>query len=100
MNAASFLAAIREAPDDDVPRLVFADWLEDTGEPDRAEFVRAQVEAVHLPDHDPRRDALERRARELRQAHASRWLADLPLWAWEAVVFRRGMVGELRCTAE
>ncbi len=32
----SFLADILEHPDDDTPRLVFADWLDDHGEADRA----------------------------------------------------------------
>ena len=43
-EAAAFLAAIAANPDDDTPRLIFADWLEEHGEPERAEFVRVQVE--------------------------------------------------------
>jgi uncharacterized protein (TIGR02996 family) len=39
--------AIITAPDDDTPRLVFADYLDENGEPDRASFIRVQVE---LPD--------------------------------------------------
>jgi uncharacterized protein (TIGR02996 family) len=42
----ALLAAVRAAPDDDLPRLVAADWLDERGEPDRAEFVRLQVEAA------------------------------------------------------
>ncbi|MFO0845296.1 MAG: TIGR02996 domain-containing protein [Gemmataceae bacterium] len=38
----AFLADILERPDDDAPRLVYADWLDDHGEPDRATFIRAQ----------------------------------------------------------
>lgn len=38
------LAAILANPDDDTVRLVFADWLEESGEADRAEFIRVQVE--------------------------------------------------------
>ena len=37
------LAACKERPDDDGPRLVLADWLEENGESDPAAFVRAQV---------------------------------------------------------
>jgi uncharacterized protein (TIGR02996 family) len=40
----ALLAAVCEHPDDDTPRLVFADWLDEHGEPDRAEFIRVQVE--------------------------------------------------------
>jgi uncharacterized protein (TIGR02996 family) len=38
----AFLADILEHPDDDAPRLVYADWLDDHGDADRAEFIRAQ----------------------------------------------------------
>ncbi len=38
----SFLTAICESPADDLPRLVYADWLEENGEADRAEFIRVQ----------------------------------------------------------
>jgi uncharacterized protein (TIGR02996 family) len=39
----SFLHAIIENPDDDMPRLVYADWLEDQGDP-RAAAVRKHPE--------------------------------------------------------
>jgi uncharacterized protein (TIGR02996 family) len=32
----AFLASILDNPDDDTPRLVFADWLDETGDPDAA----------------------------------------------------------------
>ena len=38
----AFLQAILDAPDDDTPRLVYADWLEEHGQPDRAEFIRSR----------------------------------------------------------
>src|SRR5688500_16170422 len=43
-TAQAFLDAIVDAPDDDAPRLVYADWLDDHGDADRAEFIRAQCE--------------------------------------------------------
>src|SRR4051812_5383520 len=39
-RADALLAAIAEAPDDDAPRLVYADWLEEHGDDARAEFIR------------------------------------------------------------
>jgi uncharacterized protein (TIGR02996 family) len=49
--AQGFLDAIREAPEDDTPRRIFADWLEDNGWPDRAAFVRLQLlSAEHETD--------------------------------------------------
>ncbi len=44
----AFMAAILAAPDDDLPRLVFADWLDEHGEPERAEFIRVQCELARL----------------------------------------------------
>ena len=49
----ALLRAICEAPWEDTPRLVFADWLEENGQPERAEFIRLQIELKALP-HDER----------------------------------------------
>lgn len=38
------LSDIIASPGDDGLRLIFADWLEDAGDPDRAAFIRVQVE--------------------------------------------------------
>lgn len=46
----AFLRAIFDAPDDDTPRLVYADFLEENGQPDRAEFIRVQCELDRLRD--------------------------------------------------
>jgi uncharacterized protein (TIGR02996 family) len=41
----ALLAEIRENPGDDLPRLAYADWLDDTGgDLERAEFIRLDVE--------------------------------------------------------
>src|SRR5437016_2642828 len=61
----AFLQAILEAHDDDAPRLVYADWLDDHGDEWRAEFIRVQCEAARLPEGDPRRRELAARADEL-----------------------------------
>lgn len=39
----ALLHAIRVNPDDDLPRLVAADWLEDHGDGQRAEQIRRQI---------------------------------------------------------
>jgi uncharacterized protein (TIGR02996 family) len=51
---AALLRAICETPDDDTPRLVFADWLQEHGEEERAEFIRVQCEAARLAADDSR----------------------------------------------
>lgn len=43
MTEEAFLRAIREAPDDPAPRLIFADWLEEQGDP-RCEIIRLYAE--------------------------------------------------------
>lgn len=47
MNAtdtgAALLSAILAEPADDLHRLAYADWLEETGDPERAEFIRLQL---------------------------------------------------------
>lgn len=44
------LNAILEDPADDMRRLVYADFLEENGERDRAEFIRVQIELVPYQD--------------------------------------------------
>lgn len=39
-----FMRAICERPDDDAPRLIFADWLREQGEDERAEYIRLAIE--------------------------------------------------------
>lgn len=42
----AFLRSICETPRDMAPRLIFADWLEDNGQPERAEFIRVSLAVV------------------------------------------------------
>jgi len=45
----ALIAAVCAAPDDDLPRLVLADWLDEHGESERSEFIRVQVEIAKGP---------------------------------------------------
>jgi uncharacterized protein (TIGR02996 family) len=92
MKQAAFLEAIREHPGDDAPRLVYADWLDEHGDPDRAEFIRTQCRLAGLGEDDPARDALELRERALLAGHGAAWREELPPWARKGAVFRRGFV--------
>src|SRR4051812_46175401 len=51
-KAAGFLDDITAHPDDDNPRLIYSDWLEDQGDVARAEFIRVQIERTRLPEWD------------------------------------------------
>ncbi len=99
MLRAAFLASIIENPDDDAPRLVFADWLEEHGEPERAAFIRSQIEWARTSPDDPRHLAAQRRAQELLHAHGSTWLREIPSWARSSAVFDRGFVTRVNTTA-
>lgn len=44
----ALLAAIRATPEDDVPRVVYADWLDEHGRGDRAAFVRLQIRLAEM----------------------------------------------------
>jgi uncharacterized protein (TIGR02996 family) len=56
-----FLKAIFAAPIDDLPRLVFADYLDEHGDPGWAELIRLQCELANLPAGDERVKPLTRR---------------------------------------
>ena len=55
---AAFLRGVSEDPDDDAPRLIFADWLDEHGRADKAAFVRLEVELSRLPQSSERYDSL------------------------------------------
>lgn len=87
-----FLAAIVRRPDDDLPRLIFADFLDETGDCDRAEFIRLQCAAARGED------APEDRVSELEIAHRDEWLAPLGAGVYHAE-FRRGFAEHLVMSA-
>jgi uncharacterized protein (TIGR02996 family) len=90
----AFLQAIIEQPDDDTPRLIYADWLDEHGDPDRAEFIRVQCELACLPEGDARRAGLKLRERALLALHEATWAAPLRgrVASWK---FRRGFVEQI-----
>jgi uncharacterized protein (TIGR02996 family) len=86
--------AILEHPDDDTPRLIYADALEDEGHGKLAAFVRAQVEVARLAEYDSRAIRHRHHAQEL-VAEANRWLLEQPGLPdglqWVQEPFRRGL---------
>lgn len=90
----TLLRAICENPDDDLPRLAFADWLDEYDQPGRAAFVRAQVELARTPDWEPH--AVFCRHRRPEWSHGGPWRDTLPPlpgnWTvdWHPHPFRRG----------
>jgi hypothetical protein len=74
-------------------RLVYADWLEEQGNP-HGEFIRVQCRLARLVANDPNRAALEMRERQLLERFQDEWLGRLRQWAlrW---TFRRGFLETL-----
>jgi uncharacterized protein (TIGR02996 family) len=88
-----FLRATIENPGDDTPRLIYADWLDERGDP-RGEFIRVQCQLARLPETDSRLEGLRARERALQNDHQQQWLGlpHHPLLHWR---FERGFVAGL-----
>ncbi len=96
-TAEAFLEAIIANPDDDAPRLMYADWLEEQGDAARAEFIRVQIALARMGEEDGRREGLRRRERELLEANEGAWLGA----TWEVLRahrFTRGLLDYIDLT--
>ena len=94
-DEAAFLQSIADRPDDDAPRLVFADWLDERGESGRAEFIRVQCELASSKLDKKRRHELRLRERDLLNEHRQNWIEAIELPV-EDVVFERGLIARAR----
>ncbi len=104
MTEDAFLQTIRENPDDDGPRLVYADWLEERGDP-RGEFIRVQCELARVEQgaEVPDLNGLQDREDELITAHRQEWLGPLAKFVKEqslTAVFHRGFVDRINIDAD
>jgi len=71
-EAEAFLQRIRAHPDDDAERLVFADWLDEQGDP-LGRFIRVQLALAEPPTNEELRRKLLLQERELLAAHRATW---------------------------
>jgi carbon storage regulator len=68
----AFLRAIEANPDDETARLMFADWLEERGDP-LGEFLRVRCCLAKLPPGGRHRRGLNLRERALWAEHGTAW---------------------------
>lgn len=97
----AILRAIADHPWDETPRLLYADWLDDAGQPERAEFVRVQVGLDRFAAGDPARRPLVVRHLHFLKEFVPGWRAELPrLPGVEWGDFCRGLVEEVQVADE
>ncbi len=126
----ALLKAIIMNPKEDSLRLIYADWLQEHGEEDRAEFIRIQVQLANTnpavlemvagcPNHTWEAKEyyitkeLRRRERELLEKKRSQWVPELHDACWmvnslkvvghgSVIVcdFNRGFISYIQCSAE
>lgn len=90
--ASDFEGLLRAAfhnPDDDTPRLIFADWLEENGQPDRAALIRYQCEQARYKPTSTRYKELDKLIKPLANTLKR---AMRPLPAGVELEFRRGFL--------
>jgi uncharacterized protein (TIGR02996 family) len=98
----ALLQNVKDHPEDDSPRLILGDWLEEAGDP-RGEFFRLQSQHSPLPEEDEDYELPEPSDREqdLLAQHQADWLGPLQLrvkgpYSWDKEQdgweFRRGLL--------
>ncbi len=98
----ALLRAVCERPEDDTPRLRYAEFLEATGDPDdvlRAEFIRVQCELSRSDLSDERWSQLQERKDAL-EANCERWVDELPKLdgvRWNPIYYPRGFLWDIWC---
>src|SRR5436190_2728953 len=92
--------AVLAAPEDDWPRLVYADWLDDAGASPRAAFIRDQIALSKTPPWEPL--VVRARHRQPDLITGQHFLHELPrfgdhgLVEWGLQPFRRGFGWSIR----
>lgn len=97
----ALLRAIGEQPEEDTPRLMYADWLDENDEPERADFVRNQIELARPGLSAADRFPLVRKNVYYFNNWVPRWKAELPRFdgvAWGD--FNRGLIEEVQAESE
>ncbi len=89
----ALLNVIADQPDEDTPRLVYADYLDELGDPSsaaRAEFIRLHTRAARLAPGSAEREPLDDRIDQLLCAWDVAWQWELPAGFKRLCGYRRG----------
>ncbi|MBX3398620.1 MAG: TIGR02996 domain-containing protein [Gemmataceae bacterium] len=73
----AFIAAIAANPQEDAPRLAFADWIEEQGDATRAGFIRDQVRLARMKPGSEEAKALFRRTADTLKANLPAWIQNV-----------------------
>ncbi len=95
----TLLRAVIDAPDDDAPRLAYADRLDVRGDADRAAFIRVQCALETMPPEAPERPSFQAREQELLGRFGWDWAAEFGtrITQW---VYRRGFIERVEMRLE
>jgi uncharacterized protein (TIGR02996 family) len=96
-----FLRDVLDQPEEDAPRLIYADWLTDQLAADKAargDFIRLQCQRAALPPDDPDGPEMQALERQLLAEHQLAWLGELGEEI-ERCEFHRGFVEGVTMTA-
>lgn len=101
-DGAALLAAIIANPDEDTPRLVYADWLQENGQEERAEFIRSQCNGSNGKKTN---SIIGTWFNVFGRGFEVTWRSSsLFLWSYgelprNSATIRRGFIDRIRCTA-
>ena len=96
MNGQGLIKEILAKPFEDEPRLIFADWLEECGESERAAFIRIQCEYARTGYWEPGFEKLRKQSIGFLTKHEKVWKKQLGIRS--RAYFRRGFIEDLTVT--
>lgn len=96
MTDAGLIKEILAKPFDDEPRLVYADWLEESGDVNRADFIRIQCECAGHRYWEPEYDGLMKQSEKLLKDNEAVWKKQLGIRA--RCYFQRGFIEGMTAT--
>jgi uncharacterized protein (TIGR02996 family) len=87
--------AVVADPDDDTPRLIYADWLEENGQAERAAFIRAHIEASRAEPFSEQARQAQVRAGQLLDKNRQAWTRHFQKHLFLTLDFQRGFIGKI-----